>query len=408
MRLKWALIVVICGGLAAGWVWRSDMVNVVTKAMAAVDHSAGGKAANGVHAKAGGRQAPPTTVSTAVAKTGDLPIEEHAVGSVLAADSTELTSQEQGIITKITVPDGADVTAGELLVKLDDRALLATREKDEATLQRDQATLAEDQLDEKRNQTLAAKGAGTEQTYDQAVAATKVAAANVEADKATVKADDVALANTEIRAPYAGRLGAFAYSVGALVSPGSSVVRLTRMAPVKVSFTLPQDTLSTMRAAMAKGAAAVDIRADGDPTPIHAKIDFIDNAIDSASGTYSARATVQNAGMRLWPGEAVDVTAIIGQRSNVVLVPTVAVQPAAEGSIVFVVTPRDKIDVRPVKIAGAVGDVTAIASGLKAGEHVVVEGQLQLTNGMSVREQGQKPTTKAASGRQTAENGPNP
>jgi multidrug efflux system membrane fusion protein len=403
MRFKWALIVVICGGLAAGWVWRSDMVNIVTWAMAAFNHSAGTTSG-----RAAARKAPVPMVSTATAKTGDLPIEKHAVGKVQAADSTDLTSREQGIITNIAVPDGADVKAGELLVKLDDRALLATREKDQATLDRDQATLVEAEADQKRNQALAAKGAASTQTLDQAIAAAKVAAANVAADKATVKADDVALANTEIRAPYAGRLGAFAYSVGALVSPGSMVVRLTRMAPVKVSFSLPQETLAMMRAAMANGTAAVDIRADGAPKPIRAKIDFVDNAIDSASGTYSARATVANSAMTLWPGEAVDVTAIIGNRSNVVLVPTVAVQPAAEGSIVFVVTPKHKIEVRPVKIAGAVGDTTAIASGLKAGDHVVVEGQLQLTNGMSVREEAEGHGKKAAASQQTAQNGPNP
>lgn len=405
MRLKWVFVVVLGGLVAAGVVWRDDVVHLATKAMTA----AGGSGAARTKAAAGraARARPAPTVSTAVATPGDLPIERHTFGKVQAVDSTDLTSREQGIITKIAVPDGADVKAGDLLVKLDDRALVATRDKDRATLARDQATLAETRAELQRNSALQAKGAASQQTYDQSVAAEKVAEANVEADQATVRGDGVAIADTEIRAPYAGRLGAFAQSVGALVSPGTMVVRLTRMAPVEVAFTLPQDALPMMRKALADGSGTLDIRADGNDKPVTARVDFIDNQIDSTSGTFGARATVANGDLALWPGEAVDLIVTLGHHRNVVLVPTVAVQPAAEGSIVFVVTPARKVEVRKVQVAGQAGSLTAIASGLKAGEHVVVEGQLQLSNGMSVKEQvgagGQPRTAKAGKKAASAE-----
>lgn len=397
MRLKWVVVVACCGCLAAGVLWHGDVAQFATRAFAAA------KGSNAPAAKSDGKQAAARaapTVETAVARTGNLPIERGTYGKVQAVDTTDLTSREQGIITKIAVSDGADVKTGDLLVKLDDRALVATREKDQATLAKDQATYAEAQADMARNKALQAKGAASQQTYDQAVEAAKVAEANVEADKATVRGDDVSLADTEIRAPYDGRLGAFAQSVGALISPGTTVVRLTRMAPVEVSFTLPQDALAMMRKAVSDGAASVRIKADGNDKPVEAKIDFIDNQIDSTSGTFTARATVPNKDLALWPGEAVNLTVTLGERKNVVLVPTVAVQPAAEGSIVFVVGQDKKIEVRKVEVAGSAGDQMAIASGIKAGDHVVVEGQLQLTNGMSVNEKVE--ATKSAQTADTA------
>ncbi len=408
MRLKWAFLLVLGACLAAAYVWRGDVARLADAAVAAAGRSgpASKKAAAAGPARAA-RPAP--TVSTAIAKAGDLPIQRHTFGKVQAVDSTDLTSREQGIVRSIAVPDGADVGAGDLLVKLDDRALAATRDKDRATLAKDEATLAEAQSDLQRNRALQAKGAASQQAYDQSRAAEKVAEANVEADKATVRGDEVAIADTEIRAPYAGRLGAFAQSVGALVSPGTTVVRLTRMAPVEVGFTLPQDALPMMRRAVADGIGSIDIRADGVEAPLSARIDFIDNRIDPASGTFAARATVANDGLALWPGEAVTLTVTLGRHENVVLVPTVAVQPAAQGSIVFAVTPAGRIDVRKVRLAGTAGAVAAIASGLKPGEHVVVEGQLQLANGMKVREQvegaGPPRTAKAAKPAPPAERG---
>ena len=349
MRLKWVFAVVLCGSVAAGLTWRDDMMQVVSKAMAAAGRSGGaGTEAAASHA---GRTRPAPTVSTALATLGDLPIERHTFGKVQAADSTDLTSRAQGIITRIAVADGADVKAGDLLVKLDDRALVDTRDKDRATLAKDRATLFELGGELERNKALQAKGAASQQTFDRAEAAQKVAAANVQADEATVRGDEVAIADTEIRAPYAGRLGAFGESVGALVSPGTTIVRLTKMAPVEVGFTLPQDALSMMRGAVADRSGTVDVRADGGG-PVHASVDFIDNQIDPASGTFGARATVANKDLALWPGEAVDLTVTLGRHRNVVLVPTVAVQPAAEGSIVFVVTPGKKVDVRKVEPVG--------------------------------------------------------
>lgn len=385
MRFKWLFLVLSCGCLAAGLAWRDDTVRVAVKAMASTvtgTHSGTGRAA-GRSAKA----SPLPVVSTLVAIRGDLPIQRHTFGRVQAVDSTDLTSREQGIITRIAVPDGSDVKQGQLLVKLDDRALVAARDKDQATLAKDQATLTEAKADLQRNRALEVKGAASRQAYDQSLAAANVAQADVDADRATVRGDEIAVADTEIRAPYAGRLGGFAQSVGALVSPGTMVVRLTKMAPVEVAFTLPQDALPMMRKAVADGLGTVDIRTDGNDSPVQARVDFVDNRIDSASDTFEARATVANSDLGLWPGEAVDLTVTLGRHRNVVLVPTVAVQSAAEGPIVFVVTPEKKIDVRKVDVAGEAGSLTAIASGLKSGEHVVVEGQLQLEDGMRVKEQ---------------------
>jgi multidrug efflux system membrane fusion protein len=116
------------------------------------------------------------------------------------------------------------------------------------------------------------------------------------------------------------------------------------------------------------------------------KIDFIDSAIDLGSGTFKARATVANDALLLWPGESVAITVNLGPTNRLVLVPDQAVQAAASGFQVFVVKPDETIDVRTVTLDLSAGGLTGISTGLQAGEHVVTEGQIRLTQGMKVAE----------------------
>jgi len=246
-----------------------------------------------------------------------------------------------------------------------------------------------------RAKDLVAKQAGTQQTYDQALAAQKAAAATIDADKATIDADTVQLSYATITAPIAGRLGAVNVAVGDLVttSNGNSssttpLVTITQMDPLQVNFNLPESNLALLHKALANPQqGAVTLTKDGDPTPIgKGTLDFVDSTVDTASGTIATRASIPNADLSLWPGQYVNVILDAGIMPQMTSVPTVAVQPSQKGPFVYVVKPDNTVEMRPVQVALTEGENSAISQGLKSGEKVVTEGQTRLKDGAAVHE----------------------
>ncbi|CCV14643.1 efflux RND transporter periplasmic adaptor subunit [Mesorhizobium sp. STM 4661] len=336
-----------------------------------------------------------TSVVAATASTADFPIRRYAIGFVSSPAVVSINARVSSQLVSIAVKDGQMVRAGDLLFSLDDRALKAQQAKDQATLVKDQALLASAEADLIRARNLVAKQAGTQQTYDQAVAAQKAAAATVDADKATLDADAVQLGFATITAPISGRLGAVSVAVGDLVttSNGNSssttpLVTITQMDPLQVNFNLPEGDLALLHKALAAPSqGAVTLTRDGDPTPIgKGTLDFVDSSVDTASGTIATRASVPNADLSLWPGQYVNVVLDAGLMPRMTSVPTVAVQPSQKGPFVYVVKPDSTVEMRPVQVALTEGQNSAISDGLKAGERVVVEGQTKLKNGAAVRE----------------------
>jgi len=336
----------------------------------------------------------PVTVATAVAVTADFPIRRHAIGFISSPAVVEISARIASQITVVRVQNGQTVAAGDVLFQLDDRALKAALDRDQATLAKDQAVLASATADLERAKDLAARQAGTEQAYDQALATQKAAVATVEADQAAIEADNVQLGYATITAPIAGRLGAVNVTVGDVVSSNvaggtaTALVTITQMDPLEVIFTLPESDLALLQKALAQpGSAPVTLHKDGDPQPIGTgTLYFIDSTVDTASGTISVRAKVPNPGLGLWPGQYTDLTVDAGAMPRQVSVPTVAVQSGQKGPFVYVVRPDDTVELRQVTVALTEGDNSAIASGLAPGERVVVEGQARLTDGARVRE----------------------
>ena len=357
-----------------------------------------------------GAASEPVSVSTAVATSADFPIRRHAIGFVSSPAVVEISARIASQITVVRVQNGQTVAAGDVLFQLDDRALKAALDRDQATLAKDQAVLASATADLERAKDLAARQAGTEQAYDQALATQKAAAATVQADQAAIEADNVQLGYATITAPIAGRLGAVNVTVGDLVSSNvaggtaTALVTITQMDPLEVIFTLPESDLALLQKALAQpGSAPVTLHKDGDPQPIGTgTLYFIDSTVDTASGTISVRAKVPNPGLGLWPGQYTDVTVDAGAMPRQVSVPTVAVQSGQKGPFVYVVRPDDTVELRQVTVALTEGDNSAIAGGLEPGERVVVEGQMRLTNGAKVREgAGGEPTGSPVAGAST-------
>ncbi len=175
-------------------------------------------------------------------------------------------------------------------------------------------------------------------------------------------------------------------SPGALVTPGTAIVTLTQVSPVRAAFTLAESDLALLQDSLSKGTLMVTLRpAGGSSDKVSGKVDFIDNAIDPASGSISLRASIDNPDGRLVAKQAFSATVQAGERGGLVIVPTVAVQPRQDGSVVYVVGSDDTVSIRKVDVAFRVGDRTGLTSGLSAGDVVVTEGQGALTDGVKVK-----------------------
>ncbi len=333
----------------------------------------------------------PVSVVSAVAKARDVPIRQRAVGWVEPVATVNIRPRIDGMIVSVAVQDGQLVKAGDLLFKLDDRTILAAIAKDEAQIARDQAMQAQAEADAERARDLFSRKVGTKMQADQTAANAKALKATIQADRATLEADRIQLGYTTIRAPIAGRVGTVNTSVGNYVrvaDSGNTMVNIVQVAPVRASFAVPERELDAFRAALAKpGGAPVRIYVTGDKAErAIGRLSFIDNVVDNATGTFTAKAIFTNDDGALWPGQYVTVQVELGMRRGVTVVPLVAVQQGPDGAYVFRVKPDRTVEMRKVTLAEAQGEEAVIGQGLLPGDHVVVEGQAALSAGTAVRE----------------------
>ncbi len=342
----------------------------------------------------------PIAVVVATAQKQSFPVVTRSFATVQSPAVVTVGARISSQVTEIHVKDGQMVKAGDLLISLDDRALVAQLARDKAILAKDSALLVSTTADMNRAKDLASKQAGTQQAYDDALATQQSAQATVDSDQATVEADQIQLDFTKITAPIDGRLGAVQVSVGDLVGGSSTssgatsgLVTITQVDPIQVSFHLPESNLQVFKPLLDAGKAPqVRVLKSGSTDLIASgPMDFIDSAVDTASGTITMRATVENASFVLWPGQFVDVEIDQDNLNDATVIPTVALQPGQNGQFVYVVGTNNTVEVRPVKVALSDGDTSAIASGLEPGDKIVTEGQLRLKPGAAV-----KPTTATA------------
>ncbi|HWJ73245.1 MAG TPA: efflux RND transporter periplasmic adaptor subunit [Kaistia sp.] len=393
--------IIAAGAMGVGY-WRPPFLfGAASAADGATSQTQGaeGKGAAPTGGKGGRHGVGAVSVTVATATAGDLPVRRSTIGWIASTASTTVTTQQQGIVTRLLAANGQEVKAGDVLVELDDRAAQATLDRDTAAMTRDEAAVTSTKADLSRAQDLFGRKFDSQQQLDQATAAAASAEAVVKLDEANIAADKVVLDEMRIKAPHDGRLGAFAITVGSLIQPGNAVVTLTDIDNIEALFAVSDADVDLLRQSLAKGPVAVQLSA-ADPgvtpasgigaaqagvaAPATGQVDFIDSTIVQGSGTMSVRATVSNKDRVFWPGQAVKVDVDLGTNRGIVIVPTVAVQQGQGGANVFVVKPDKTIDVRPVTVAGIVGAKAGISAGLSAGDQVVTEGQLSLAEGMTV------------------------
>jgi multidrug efflux system membrane fusion protein len=224
----------------------------------------------------------------------------------------------------------------------------------------------------------------TRQQYEAARANAAALEASVVADQAAVDRAALNLAYCSIRAPVAGRTGRLLVHPGNLVAANGPepLLTLEQVQPVFAAFSVPEQHVAALRA---RSGPALEVRVTPvGGEPVTGALTFVDNAVDSTTGTIFLKARVENEDERLWPGQVVDVALRIAERTRAVVVPSSAVASGQQGDYAYVVTADQKAELRPVEVAQAGEAETVIAKGIAAGELVVTEGQLRLRPGAPV------------------------
>jgi RND family efflux transporter MFP subunit len=309
---------------------------------------------------------------------------------VTPISSVALKSRVETTIVSVHFEDGARVNEGDLLFTLDARQIDAQIEQAEGTLARDRAQLAGAERDLKRFSDLIGKGATTQVNVDNAQTQADILTGTIKADQSALDNLKVQKSYTIIRAPFSGRISAANVKVGNFVRPADTapLATINQMAPVYVSFAIPQRVLVDLREAMAKGDSKVVATIPGHQRSEDGKVAMVENTVDSTTGMVTVRGIMANGNETLWPGTLV-ATKLIIRTENSVVVPTVAVQRSQTGNYVFAVK-EGVAKVMPVKVDRTFQGVSVISEGLSGGEDVVVDGQLLLSDGTRVEPRARK------------------
>ena len=342
----------------------------------------------GDHDAAAATAAPAVPVQTAGAVQKDMPRLIDSIGNVQSLRTVAIKSQVDGIIAQIHFREGDEVKAGDVLVSLDRRPFenglsIARADLANARAEADQAA-----KDADRYAHLDQKEAISKEQLAQVQTKAETSRAQVQAKEAAVANAELQLSYTEIRAPIAGRTGQLLLHEGALVKANDvsqSIVTLNQLAPVSVAFAVPEDTLASIRAALAAGGVTVSVsESQAGISRIEGKLEFVDNAVDPSTGTITLKAIFSNEDHTLWPGQFVHAETQVGVDRGAVVIPTSAIQTGQTGSQVFVVNPDHSVELRQVKIVRTVDDQALIGEGVRGGETVVTDGQLRLVPGSKV------------------------
>lgn len=329
----------------------------------------------------------PVPVSTAVAATGELRVYLTALGSVTALNTITVKSRADGELMKIHFTEGQLVKAGDLLAEIDPRSYQVALEQAEGQLARDTAQLENSRRDLERYRN--AKEAVTQQQVDSAAATVAQYTGSVRADQGSVDNYKLQLSYCRVTAPITGRVGLKLVDQGNLVRAGDStgIVVITQEEPIAVSFSIPEDSLPSVRKALGAGK---ELTVDAYDRAMQnrlarGKVLALDNQIDAATGTVRLKAVYANEDHGLFPNQFVNVRMLTEIQENALMVPNSAVQISAATRFVFVVKAEDStVERRNVTIGRTEGEKTVITEGLAAGDVVVTEGLDRLQPGAKV------------------------
>ncbi|TGD97784.1 efflux RND transporter periplasmic adaptor subunit [Methylobacterium nonmethylotrophicum] len=357
--------------------------------------SGAGLAAIGSAAYLGTRPAPsrgpstsgPVPVVTARVAQGDVPLILTGIGTVQAFNEAVIRSQVTGILESVDFTEGQSVRRGDVLARIDPRLYQARVDQAQAQLARDQALLANQETNLHRDEPLLQRGFATDERVTGERAGIAQTQGTLAADQAAIAEARTQLDFATLRAPFDGVTGLRLVDQGNVIRPTdpTGIVTLTQVQPISVVFTLPAADIPQVQEALGRGPVPTTV---DDQSGTH-RLDtgtliLVNNRADAKSGTVQLKATFPNVQRRLWPGTFVTVRVTTSTVRDALTVPTDALQQNDQGSFVFVVGADRRVSMRPVRIAQRVRGTALIASGLSAGETVVVQGQYRLTPGTEV------------------------
>ena len=339
--------------------------------------------------------APPVTVARASSQT--VTVMEHTIATVVSPATVQVNAQVAGKLLTATFQEGQIVHKGDALFLIDPTPYRNALDQAKAQLAKDQAAATSAGNDEKRYIALYAQGAASQQQRDQAVATAAGDRAAVQSDQAAAATAEVNLGYTRIVSPIDGKTGPITVQPGNLVTvAGTTLVTITQIQPIKLSFFLPQSELDQIQDQMEAGKLIATVPMPGAPGGAEkAPVNFISNIVSASTGTIELRATFPNTDLRLVPGQTVNIALALKEIPHAVMVPRDAVNTGPDGAYVEIVT-KDSIAVsKPVSVLNDDGTFDAIKGDVKPGDAVITEGQIRVVPGgkvtMSKGKRGAKP-----------------
>jgi multidrug efflux system membrane fusion protein len=327
----------------------------------------------------------PVSVAQVVART--MPVRLTAIGNVEPFTTVAVKARVDGQLNSVKFKEGDEVRQGSVMFEIDPRPFAASLKQAQANLAKDRALFDRASEQEKRYKDLLSKNFISPDAYEQVRTNTETAAATVSADQAAIDNATLSLEYCTIRSPVTGYAGRIQIQQGNLVKANDTnpLVTVNQVVPIYASFSVPEQNISDIRKYQADGVLKVDAAfTNAAHAPVAGKLSFIDNTADMTTGTIKLKAEFPNTDKALWPGQFVNVVLTLYEQKDAVVAPSAAVQSGPSGQYVYVVKPDQTVEMRAIKIARAEGDDTVVASGLQAGEQVVIVGQLRLAPGTKV------------------------
>lgn len=343
--------------------------------------AAGGKSGKG--GKGGG----PAPVLVGQAQLKVVPLVIEAIGAVEPIRATAVRSQVTGILLKRVIAEGQDVREGDLLFEIDPRPFRNAVQSAEADLQKSRVQLETARAQVARYRSLTADQMVSKEQFEKITDTARALEAEVLAGESRLANARLQLEYCSIRAPLPGRTGNINVHEGDIVrvnDSGAPLVTINQLSPIYVTFGVPQQYLVPLTRYRASGTLKIAVVPPGtEETPEHGELTFLDNTVDSSTGTLKLKGTFPNSGYRLWPGQFATVTVVLAN-PEVLTVPNSALQTSQSGQYVYVVKSDLTAELRPVVVERSHGRDAVVLKGLAQGETVVTEGQLRVVPGRPV------------------------
>ena len=332
-------------------------------------------------------QAPVFPVRVTTVTEQAVPIYLEALGHVDPIVSIEIKSRIEGELTGIFFKQGQEVKQNDLLFTIDPKPYEAALAEARGTLDEQKARLAIAQEKVKRYKVLTQEEYYSQIDYESLQADFAATQGLVEQATGSVQSAEINLNYCKIYAPINGLMGILQVDYGNLVTNGGqTLVVLNQIAPIYVTFSVPEVDLGKIqkyrRCAALKTVAAYE---NFNEETFDGTLDIVDNQVDPKTGMIKLRATFTNANRELWPGQFIRTRLVLTTEPNAKVIPATAVQLTLHGPVGFVVKPDGTVEERPLKLGPRQDDVYLVAEGLKTGETIVTEGQINLSTGSKVR-----------------------